>query len=157
MFYRILQKSCLHALPGETLQVVCELIEEKRPPGIFAALNDAVATAHADPSAADNSFVQRLGGLSSNQHFETRGSKFLIKHYAGEVLYNVSGMTEKNKDSLVKDLTDLVFTTGNQFLKNLFPERIDSGSKKRPPTAGDRIKVSGSIFLREEWLFGDSP
>ncbi|CED82244.1 microfilament motor [Phaffia rhodozyma] len=128
-------------------KVVCELIEEKRPPGIFAALNDAVATAHADPAAADNSFVQRLGGLTSNQHFETRGSKFLIKHYAGEVLYNVSGMTEKNKDSLVKDLTDLVSTTGNGFLKNLFPDRIDAGSKKRPPTAGDRIKASANALV----------
>lgn len=47
-------------------QIVCDLIEGKRPPGIFAALNDACATAHADPSAADNSFVQRLGSLSSH-------------------------------------------------------------------------------------------
>jgi myosin-1 len=31
-------------------KVVCELIEEKRPPGVFAALNDACATAHADPT-----------------------------------------------------------------------------------------------------------
>lgn len=47
-------------------KIVCDLIEEKKPPGIFAALNDACATAHADPAAADNSFVQRLGSLSSH-------------------------------------------------------------------------------------------
>ena len=62
-------------------KVVCDLIEEKRPPGVFAALNDACATAHADPTAADGSFTQRLGGVSSPQ-FESRGSKFLIRHYA---------------------------------------------------------------------------
>lgn len=62
-------------------QIVCDLIEEKRPPGIFAALNDACATAHADPTAADGSFSQRLGGVSNTQ-FEPRGSKFLIRHYA---------------------------------------------------------------------------
>ena len=45
-------------------KIVCDLIEEKRPPGIFAALNDAVATAHADSSAADNSFVQRTSMLA---------------------------------------------------------------------------------------------
>jgi myosin I len=56
-------------------KIVCDLIEEKRPPGVFAALNDACATAHADPTAADNSFVQRLSMLSSNPHFDTRGSK----------------------------------------------------------------------------------
>jgi myosin-1 len=122
-------------------KIVCDLIEEKRPPGIFAALNDACATAHADPTAADNSFVQRLSALSSHQHFESRGEKFLVKHYAGDVMYNVRGMTDKNKDALVKDLLDLVAGSGNQFLTSLFSDRPDPNSKKRPPTAGDKIKV----------------
>lgn len=122
-------------------KIVCELIEEKRPPGIFAALNDACATAHADSDAADNSFVQRLGMLSSNPHFESRGSKFLVKHYAGDVLYNIAGMTDKNKDQLVKDLLELVASSKVEFLRNLFPQQIDRDSKKRPPTAGDKIKV----------------
>ena len=122
-------------------KVVCDLIEERRPPGIFAALNDACATAHADPSAADSSFIQRTSALSSNPHFEARGAQFLVKHYAGDVMYNVAGMTDKNKDSLVKDLLDLVATSGNQFLQSLFPDRPDPNSKRRPPTAGDRIKV----------------
>ena len=122
-------------------KIVCDLIEEKRPPGLFAALNDACATAHADPAAADGSFVQRLSALSSNHHFEGRGDKFLVKHYAGDVMYNVPGMTEKNKDALVKDLLDLVATCGNQFLASLFSDRPDPNSKKRPPTASDKIKV----------------
>jgi myosin-1 len=126
-------------------KIVCDLIEEKRPPGIFAALNDACATAHADPSAADNSFVQRTSMLASNAHFEARGAQFLVRHYAGDVMYNVAGMTDKNKDSLVKDLLDLVAGSGNQFLLTLFPDRVDPNSKKRPPTAGDRIKVSSNF------------
>ena len=127
-------------------KVVCDLIEEKRPPGIFAALNDACATAHADPTAADNSFIQRLSALSSNLHFESRGAQFLVKHYAGDVMYNVQGMTDKNKDTLVKDLLDLMANSRNPFLQKLFPDRPDPNSKKRPPTAGDRIKVqSGGI------------
>lgn len=121
-------------------KIVCDLIEEKRPPGLFAALNDACATAHADPTAADNSFVQRMGGIS-NPQFEPRGSKFLVKHYAGDVMYTVAGMTDKNKDVLLKDLLDLVGSSGNQFLQGLFPDRPDPDSKKRPPTAGDKIKV----------------
>lgn len=128
-------------------KIVCELIEEKRPPGIFAALNDACATAHADPSAADNSFVQRLGALSSNPHFDSRGSKFLVKHYAGDVMYTVQGMTEKNKDALLKDILNLVDSSGNQFLHSLFPDRPDPDSKKRPPTAGDRIKTSANLLV----------
>ncbi|KAI8979236.1 P-loop containing nucleoside triphosphate hydrolase protein [Mycotypha africana] len=129
-------------------KIVCDLIEEKRPPGIFAALNDACATAHADSSAADNSFVQRLGFLSSNPHFESRGSKFLIRHYAGDVLYNIEGMTDKNKDQLLKDLLNLATSSSNQFIsKTLFPERIDPNSKRRPPTAGDKIKQSCNTLV----------
>lgn len=123
-------------------KIVCDLIEEKRPPGIFAALNDACATAHADPTAADNSFIQRTSQLAQNPHFESRGSQFLVRHYAGDVMYNVAGMTDKNKDSLVKDLLDLVAGSSNQFLQSLFPDRPDPNSKKRPPTGGDRIKVN---------------
>ncbi|KAF7724587.1 class II myosin [Apophysomyces ossiformis] len=129
-------------------KVVCDLIEEKRPPGIFAALNDACATAHADSGAADNSFVQRAGFLSQNPHFESRGAKFLIRHYAGDVLYNVEGMTDKNKDSLLKDLLNLVAGSTNRFIsEQLFPERIDPNSKKRPPTAGDKIKASCNALV----------
>ncbi|KAG1765095.1 myosin class I heavy chain [Suillus occidentalis] len=128
-------------------KVVCDLIEERKPPGIFAALNDACATAHADPAAADNSFVQRTAMLSSNVNFEARGSQFLVRHYAGPVTYNIAGMTDKNKDALVKDLFDLVGSSGNQFLQTLFPDRPDPSSKKRPPTAGDRIKASAGALV----------
>lgn len=122
-------------------QIVCDLIEERRPPGIFSALNDACATAHADPTAADNSFVQRLAALSSNPHFDSRGSQFLVRHYAGDVMYDISGMTDKNKDALIKDLLDVVSSSSNHFLQGLFPDRPDPNNKKRPPTAGDKIKV----------------
>ncbi|KAG6865778.1 class II myosin [Blastosporella zonata] len=128
-------------------KIVCDLIEERRPPGIFAALNDACATAHADPTAADNSFIQRTSMLSSNAHFEARGTQFLVKHYAGDVMYNVAGMTDKNKDSLIKDLLDLIGSSDNQFLQGLFPDRPDPNSKKRPPTAGDRIKASAGALV----------
>ncbi|KAJ3549900.1 hypothetical protein NM688_g5132 [Phlebia brevispora] len=128
-------------------KIVCDLIEERRPPGIFAALNDACATAHADPTAADNSFIQRTAALASNPHFEARGAQFLVKHYAGDVMYNVAGMTDKNKDLLLKDLLDLVGGSSNQFLQGLFPDRPDPNSKKRPPTAGDRIKASAGALV----------
>ncbi|CAG7854271.1 Myosin-1 AltName: Full=Class I unconventional myosin; AltName: Full=Type I myosin [Serendipita indica DSM 11827] len=128
-------------------KIVCDLIEERKPPGIFAALNDATAIAHADPTAADDSFIQRSAALSSNPHFESRGAQFLVKHYAGDVMYNVSGMTDKNKDALIKDLLDLVAGSSNKFLNELFPDRPDPNSKKRPPTAGDKIKTSAGALV----------
>ncbi|KAI7360296.1 Myosin-1 [Hortaea werneckii] len=128
-------------------KVVCELIEEKRPPGVFAALNDACATAHADPGAADQTFVQRLNALSDNPNFSARSGQFIVKHYAGDVSYDVQGMTDKNKDQLLKDHLNLCAGSGNQFVHTLFPEQVDQDNKRRPPTAGDKIKASANDLV----------
>ena len=128
-------------------KVVCDLIEEKRPPGVFAALNDACATAHADPAAADQTFMQRLNALSSNANFKPLQGQFIVKHYAGDVSYAVEGMTDKNKDQLLKDLLLLVGQSGNTFVHDLFPEKVDQDNKRRPPTAGDKIKASANDLV----------
>lgn len=128
-------------------KVVCSLIEDKRPPGVFAALNDACATAHADSSAADSTFVGRLNFLSQNQNFESRQGQFVIKHYAGDVSYAVEGMTDKNKDQLLKDLLNLVNTSSNRFVHTLFPNQVNQDDKRRPPTAGDKIKSSANDLV----------
>ena len=128
-------------------KVVCQLIEEKRPPGVFAALNDACATAHADSGAADQTFVGRLNFLSSNPNFEARQGQFIIKHYAGDVSYAVPGMTDKNKDQLLKDLLNLFGESSNSFLHELFPNQVDQDDKRRPPTAGDKIKASANELV----------
>lgn len=128
-------------------KVVCELIEEKRPAGVFATLNDACATAHADPAAADQTFVQRLNALSSNPNFSPRQGQFVIKHYAGDVAYAVEGMTDKNKDQLLKDILNLMGQSSNKFVHTLFPNQVNQDDKRRPPTAGDKIKASANDLV----------
>ncbi len=128
-------------------KVVCSLIEDKRPPGVFAALNDACATAHADSGAADQTFVGRLNVLSNNPNFEARQGQFIIKHYAGDVSYQIAGMTDKNKDQLLKDLLNLVGESSNTFVHEIFPDQVDQDDKRRPPTAGDKIKASANELV----------
>ncbi|KAH3684684.1 hypothetical protein WICPIJ_004349 [Wickerhamomyces pijperi] len=129
-------------------KVVCDLIELKRPqPGVFAALNDACATAHADSSAADQSFAQRLNLVSNNKHFELRQSKFVVKHYAGDVTYDMQHMTDKNKDAMLKDLLNLLSTSSNPFITALFPDSVNQDSKRKPPTASDRIIKSANDLV----------
>ncbi|KAJ2232557.1 class II myosin [Coemansia sp. RSA 485] len=128
-------------------KIVCDLIEAKRPPGIFAAMNDACATAHADPRAADSSLGQRMSACSHSKHFELYDGNFTIKHYAGDVNYTNQGMTDKNKDQLLRDHLELCKTSGNTFLQGLFPEPLAQDSKKRPPTASDRIKLSANELV----------
>lgn len=132
-------------------KIVCDLIESKSPPGVFSTLNDAIATAHADSNAADQSFAQRIGSISG-EHFDLRGNKFVIKHYAGDVTYDIDGMTDKNKDQMLKDLLDLLHTSQDGFIQQLFPDdgtaaNSNSGSRKRPPTAGDKIKKSANELV----------
>ncbi|GLA86409.1 class II myosin [Aspergillus tubingensis] len=128
-------------------KVVCSLIEDKRPPGVFAALNDACATAHADSGAADNTFVGRLNFLGQNPNFESRQGQFIVKHYAGDVSYAVEGMTDKNKDQLLKDLLNLAGSSSNQFVHTLFPNQVNQDDKRRPPTASDKIKASANDLV----------
>ncbi|KAJ2477288.1 class II myosin, partial [Coemansia sp. RSA 2320] len=128
-------------------KIVCDLIEAKRPPGVFAAMNDACATAHADPKAADQSLSQRLSACSHSKHFELLNANFTVKHYAGDVNYSISGMTDKNKDQLLRDHLELCKSSRDVFLQNLFPEPLAEDSKKRPPTASDRIKHSANELV----------
>lgn len=134
-------------------KVVCDLIEATRPqPGLFAALNDSIKTAHADSEAADQVFAQRLSMVgASNRHFEDRRGKFIIKHYAGDVTYDVAGMTDKNKDAMLRDLLELVSTSQNSFINQvLFPPDLLAqltDSRKRPETASDKIKKSANILV----------
>ena len=129
-------------------KIVCDLIEEKKPPGIFSVMDDACATAHADPAAADKSLMQRLGMLSTNPHFKDLGQAgFLIKHYAGDVTYEASGMTDKNKDQLVFDLVEAIQLSKNPFLLSFFPDKVDRSEKKKPSTASTKIKTSCNLLV----------
>lgn len=56
-------------------------------------------------------------------------------------------MTDKNKDQLQKDLVELVKTSSNEFLCSLFPTVVDKNSKRRPPSAGDKIIKSANELV----------
>ena len=127
-------------------KVVCELIEQIRPPGVFSAMKDATKTAHADPAACDRTFMQSINGMS-HAHLTPRQGNFIIKHYAGDVMYTVEGITDKNKDQLLKGLLNLFQTSGNRFVHELFPHQVDQDNRKQPPSAGDRIRSSANALV----------
>ncbi|EGY15646.1 hypothetical protein VD0002_g8060 [Verticillium dahliae] len=127
-------------------KIVCDLIESTRPPGVFSAMKDATKTAHADPAACDRTFMQSVNSMS-NPHLTPRQGSFIIKHYAGDVSYTVDGITDKNKDLLLKGLLNLFQTSGNQFVHALFPNQVDQDNRKQPPSAGDRIRSSANALV----------
>eukprot|EP00761_Pharyngomonas_kirbyi_P012356 gb/GECH01012383.1/.p1 GENE.gb/GECH01012383.1/~~gb/GECH01012383.1/.p1 ORF type:complete len:1469 (+),score=336.96 gb/GECH01012383.1/:1-4407(+) len=130
-------------------KIVCDLIESKNPPGIFSVLDDTCHTVHAmDASQADQKFVSKCDdNFSSHQHYQGRGAMFNIKHYAGDVTYNSSGFTEKNRDQLYVTLIECMQSSNDQFIRSFFPEDTNSDSRKRPTTAGFKIKNSAQALV----------
>jgi myosin-1 len=123
-------------------QIVVELIEGKV--GMFSLLDDICFTIHAQSgSSTDLKFLEKLtGNFGSHPHYRAFNGAFQVKHYAGDVTYEVEGFSDKNKDTLFSDLVETVQCSSNQFLVNLFPENVSaSAQKKRPTTAGFKIKV----------------
>ncbi|SPO02159.1 probable myosin I heavy chain [Cephalotrichum gorgonifer] len=127
-------------------KVVCDLIEQTRPVGVFSAMKDATKTAHADPAACDRTFMQSINGMS-HPHLTARQGSFIVKHYAGDVSYTVDGITDKNKDQLLKGLLNLFQQSGNRFIHEIFPHQVDQDNRKQPPSAGDRIRSSANALV----------
>jgi len=128
---------------------VCDLIESKNPPGVMLVLDDVCKSVHAMAEGADKAFMQRVttAGGGNHPHFQLRGVRFNIKHYAGDVQYDIEGMVEKNKDSLYKDLLDVTGISSNQMLLTLFPEARD-GSSEAKPTTGTKIRTQANLLYK---------
>eukprot|EP01137_Pigoraptor_chileana_P027899 Opistho-2@11102 len=129
-------------------KVVCDLIESKKPPGIMCVLDDVCATMHAVSDGADSKFLEKLNAaVSGNEHFNAIQGAFIIQHYAGKVTYDMGGFCERNKDVLFKDLIIVMQSSQNAFIRSLFPDDVSSDDKKRPTTAGLKIKTQANALV----------
>jgi len=75
-------------------------------------------------------------------------TNFRLKHYAGDVAYDVVGMLDKNKDSLFGDLIDLAFSSKIPLLNELFAPLKKLDSKKRPETAGSQFRNAMNSLIQ---------
>ncbi|NXG00094.1 MYO1F protein, partial [Sakesphorus luctuosus] len=130
-------------------KVVCDLIENKlNPPGIMSVLDDVCATMHATGEGADQTLLQKLqAAVGTHEHFNSWSSGFVIHHYAGKVSYDVNGFCERNRDVLFTDLIELMQSSEFDFIRMLFPEKLDSDKKGRPTTAGSKIKKQANDLV----------
>ena len=125
-------------------KVVCDLIESKRPPGIMCQLDDICAQIHGQSEGVDQRFLTKLNQqFSQHEHYAKGAESFLIKHYAGDVMYQIDGFCDRNRDVLYPDLIQLIQGSSSGFLRNLFPEKVNAGGAKAKPTsASTKIRVS---------------
>merc|ERR1712137_5345 len=133
-------------------KIVCDLIHAKNPPGIMRVLDDNCRSVHAlESSAADTKFLQKLVSVhSSHAHLAVGGStgtEFTIKHYAGDVTYDVEEFCFKNNDNLYMSLVNCMQTSSVPFLVALFPEDM-SNSRQAPTTASFKIRESANYLVK---------
>ncbi|EGG25290.1 myosin IE [Cavenderia fasciculata] len=126
---------------------ICDLIE-KRPIGLISLLDEACLIA----KSTDQTYLQNIqNNFDKHEYFQSYQSTrdrsigdgcFRLKHYAGDVTYNVGGFLEKNKDTLFGDLITSMQMSKDPLICSLFPSPKPEDSKKRPETAGSQFRTA---------------
>ncbi|XP_011302675.1 unconventional myosin-If [Fopius arisanus] len=133
--------------------IVVDLLEGKRPPGIFLVIDDICATLHSGTGSADSDLQKKLSTVSNNHpHFLETSDGFAILHYAGQVVYSVDGFCDKNRDVLFTDLIELMRSSSNPLIQSLYPLDDDTGrtkTLKKPTTAGSKIRSQASRLVAQ--------
>ncbi|XP_051901785.1 myosin IEb [Pristis pectinata] len=129
-------------------KVVCDLIENKSPPGVMCILDDVCATMHAKGEGADQTLVQKLQSqIGTHDHFNSWNKGFIIHHYAGKVSYDVEGFCERNRDVLFTDLIEMMQSSELPFIRDLFSENLNVDKKGRPTTVSSKIKKQANDLV----------
>uniref|UniRef100_U3IHW3 Myosin X n=1 Tax=Anas platyrhynchos platyrhynchos TaxID=8840 RepID=U3IHW3_ANAPP len=125
-----------------------DLIEKKL--GLLALINEE---SHF-PQATDSTLLEKLNIQHANNPFYVKprvaAHNFGVKHYAGEVQYDVRGILEKNRDTFRDDLLNLLRESSLDFIYDLFEhvssrnnqDTLKCGSKHRKPTVSLQFKES---------------
>ncbi|XP_055212835.1 unconventional myosin-VIIa isoform X3 [Gorilla gorilla gorilla] len=107
------------------------------------------------PKGTDTTMLHKLNSqhkLNANyippkNNHETQ---FGINHFAGVVYYETQGFLEKNRDTLHGDIIQLVHSSRNKFIKQIFQADVAMGAetRKRSPTLSSQFKRSLELLMR---------
>ncbi|XP_036379710.1 unconventional myosin-VIIa-like [Megalops cyprinoides] len=107
------------------------------------------------PKGTDATMLYKLNSQHKlNIHYihpkNTYETQFGIQHFAGIVHYETSGFLEKNRDSLHGDIIQLVHSSKNKFIKQIFQADVAMGveTRKRSPTLSSQFKRSLDLLMR---------
>lgn len=131
-------------------KVICDLIEARHQ-GIIALLDEECLR---PGEVSDITFLDKMEKtIGEHAHFISHATsgyserktiqreEFRLKHYAGDVTYNVNGFVDKNNNLLFRDLKEAMCNSTNCITSEVFPKK-EMLSLKRPETAGTQFKTS---------------
>lgn len=98
--------------------------------------------------------------LADHKHYSSRQLKpmdkelehrteFKIKHYAGDVIYNINGFLDKNKDTLFQDFKRLLYNSSNSIISKMWPEGAQNILKVNEYTFYIKIVICARFYLRD--------
>lgn len=133
-------------------EIICELVERPHV-GMIAIMDEACLNVG---KVDDEMLLEAMDKkLDKHEHYSSRQLKptdkelahktqFRIRHYAGDVVYNINGFLDKNKDTLFQDMKRLLYASSNHIISSMWPEGAMDITKttKRPLTAGTLFKNS---------------
>ncbi len=134
-------------------QPVVDLIE-KKPYGLMPLLDEEAVI----PRGNDQGWLGKCKNRQrAHPNLENAGqnpNQFIVKHYAGGVVYDCAGFVATNKDNLFRDLYDLMSSSSSRVTKALFPPK--DKNPRRATTLGDKfrralIDLMGLVDQCEPW------
>lgn len=130
-------------------QPMLDLIEGQKPIGVLRILDEQVVI----PRGSDSGFLNQVFEFFPNSPVLKTSSKsgngFVIAHYAGDVLYDVEGFLDKNKDTLTEDALEMLASSKFSFIHTLFPNVKDISSKERKKTLGNQFRSQLSDLMKK--------
>ncbi|CAG5866602.1 unnamed protein product [Menidia menidia] len=135
-----------HAIDWMDNAECLDLIEKKL--GLLALVNEESRF----PKGTDFTLLEKLHSRHSTNPYYVKprlaDHQFGIKHYAGEVLYDVKGILEKNRDTFRDDILNMLKDSRLDFIYDLF-EKVGSrnseekmGTARRKPTVSSQFRDS---------------
>nr|XP_006627875.2 PREDICTED: unconventional myosin-VIIa isoform X2 [Lepisosteus oculatus] len=107
------------------------------------------------PKGTDTTMLYKLNSQHKlNTNYippkNTYETQFGISHFAGVVYYETKGFLEKNRDTLHGDIIQLVHSSKNKFIKQIFQADVAMGAetRKRSPTLSSQFKRSLELLMR---------
>ncbi|XP_069891050.1 unconventional myosin-VIIa [Dipodomys merriami] len=107
------------------------------------------------PKGTDTTMLNKLNSQHKlNPNYvppkNSHETQFGINHFAGIVYYETQGFLEKNRDTLHGDIIQLVHSSRNKFIKQIFQADVAMGAetRKRSPTLSSQFKRSLELLMR---------
>ena len=133
--------------------------KNRKPPGLLILLDEEIKLTS---SGSDRKFLSKIGKIhSNNRRLKLKSVKdknmldteFWIKHYAGNVKYNVIGFMDKSRDELFRNISEVIEKSKIHLVSNvLWGQHLDydgrpknESKNKRSSQSSKKMTLSGQF------------